>query len=312
MQVVGSIADIALGLNPGFIEIEMVERRMRVETSFAREMKDRMKKGPKFTAKNVFVFSDPYLKIMDGESDRCVGYMPKKATNDLIESISGKNTAHPDWVTSWFDEKAKRHLVSLSWNKPELRERFVSAFDALGELERFGIVYDDACELCESSVADDLNDRYAKEEDERSKFRKKWFANEVNAMYARRVAIVRGTCVSDSKTGKKSIDQDELEFIKNVEKFMSDSERPDYISLLGDDCDGGFMIGYIFTSGENACEFKRRLNCNVNKPEGVEIVDDGPVYEEMILFLEDKNFLGRRVKDAPCSNMICSEKKDEE
>lgn len=265
-----------------------------------------MMDGVMFTAANVFVFADPYLKLMDGESGKCEGYMPKKSTENLIDVLGEKSKAFPEWVSSWFNEESKRHFISLSWQNAELREKFVKAFDALPESERCGIVRDAACEKLDAEVAEDLNDKARKEEEERSIERKAWFANQVNADLSKRVAVLKGTCKVDEKTGKAKIDPEEGQFIEGIIRFMKKSDQPEDIAFLGHDDDGKFWIAYSFSLETLRNEFERRVNCNANKPDGISFVKEGPVYEELVMSIVKRNVF-RKEKADSLSNQVESQ-----
>ena len=254
--------------------------------------------GIMFTAANVFVFADPYLKLMDGESGKCEGYMPKKATENLLDVLGEKSKAFPEWVSSWFNEEAKRHFISLSWQNPELRERFVKAFDALPESERCGIVRDAACEKLDAEVAEDLNEKARKEEEERSLERKAWFEDQVNADLSKRVAVVKGTCRVDEKTGRAKLDPEEGQFIEGIIKFINKSDQPEDIAFLGHDDDGKFWIAYSFRLETLRNEFERRVNCNAKKPDGISFVYEGPVYEELVMSIVKRNVFRKENAEA--------------
>ena len=268
--------------------------------------------GVMFTAANVFVFADPYLKLMDGESGKCEGYMPKKATENLLDVLGEKSKAFPEWVSSWFDEKAKRHFISLSWRNAELREKFVKAFDALPESERCGIVRDAECEKLDAEVAEDLNDKARKEEEERSIERKAWFADQVNADLSKRVAVVKGTCQVDEKTGKAKIDPEEGQFIEGIIKFMNKSDQPEDIAFLGHDYDGKFWIAYSFRLETLRKEFERRVNCNAKKPDGISFVSEGPVYEELVMSIVKRNVVRKEKAEALSKQVEAQEPKSGE
>lgn len=257
-----------------------------------------MQMGIMFTAANVFVFADPYLKLMDGESDKCEGYMPKKATENLLDVLGEKSKAFPEWVSSWFNEESKRHFISLSWQNADLRAKFVEAFEALPESERCGIVRDAECEKLDAEVSEDLNDKARKEEEARSAERKAWFSEKANAELSNRVSVVKGTCQIDEKTGKAKIDPEEGQFIENIIKFMNKFDQPEDIAFLGHDDDGKFWIAYSFRLESLRNEFERRVNCNVKKPDGVEFVSDGPVYEELVMSIVRRNVVRKERGEA--------------
>ena len=236
-----------------------------------------------FTAGNVFVFADPYLKLMDGESDKCVGYMPKKATENLIDIIGSNAKAHPDYVQSWFDGKANRHFIGLSWSDTASREKFNTEFWLIPESERCGIVRDAECVILDASVAEDLNEKYRQEEEARSAERKAWFSEEGNAEAVKRVAVLKGTSVVDEKTGRMRIDPEEAQFLEGIIRFMSKSDQPEDVAFLGHDEDGKCWIAYSFRLETLKREFERRVNCSAKKPEGIGFANEGPLWEELVM-----------------------------
>ena len=268
--------------------------------------------GVMFTAANVFVFADPYLKLMDGESGKCEGYMPKKATENLLDVLGEKSKAFPEWVSSWFNEESKRHFISLSWQNVELREKFVKAFDALPESERCGIVRNEECEKLDAEVAEDLNEKARKEEEERSLERKAWFEDQVNADLSKRVAVVKGTCQVDEKTGRAKLDPEEGQFIENLIKFMNKSDQPEDIAFLGHDDDGKFWIAYSFRLDTLRNEFERRVNCNAKKPDGISFVSEGPVYEELVMSIVKRNVFRKENSEALSKQVDAQEPKSGE
>ena len=271
-----------------------------------------MQMGTMFTAANVFVFKDPYLKLIDGESGKCEGYMPKKATENLLDVIGEKSKAFPEWVSSWFDEESDSHLIGLSWQDVELREKFVNEFEAVPEAERCGIVRDEACEKLDYIVADDLNDKSIKEEEERSAERKAWFEDQVNAELSKRVSVVKGTCQIDDETGKAKLEPKEIEFIEGIIRFMNKSDQPEDIAVLGHDDEGKFWMAYSFRLESLRNEFERRVSRNAKKPDGISFVSEGPLYEELVMGIVKRNVFRKEKSEALSKQVDAQEPKSGE
>lgn len=257
-----------------------------------------MDNRPKFTADNVFVVSDPYLKLMDGETDKCVGYMPKESTDNLFEIVGVMAKAgEANWVRSWFDAEKGRHFISLSWQDVKEREAFAKAFGEVPEAERRGVVRDAECEALDGKIAEDMNGKREKAEAGRRARREAWFAEEANAEAVKRVSMINATVVRDENTGAMRGDPEEVQFIENIIRFMSKTDQPDVREFLGHDDEGRFWIAYGFRLETLKKEFERRVNCNEKKPEGISLAHEGEMWEELVMGVVKKN-AGKKALEA--------------
>jgi hypothetical protein len=259
-----------------------------------------MEKRTMFTESNVVVLSAPYLKVMDGESDRCVGYLPKESTENVIDTVAGKSGAEPDWASSIFEAENKRLFVSLSWRDAEMREKFLKEFEGLDEEGRCGIVRDAECEGRDKGVADSLNEKREKKEAKMTEARRKWFDEKGNYAKALCVSVVKGTCVVDGKTGEKRIDPVIAQFLDGVTRFMSKTDQPEDVFNLGSDDDGKFWVAYSFRLATLKSEFERRVKniMRSNKVEGLEIVLEGAIYENLVMGIVNEMEVRREKAEA--------------
>lgn len=254
---------------------------------------------PKFTESNVFVVSDPYLKLMDGETDKCVGYMPKESTDNLFEIVGVMAKSVPaDWVRSWFDAEKGRHFISLSWQDVKEREAFAKAFAEVPEDERRGVVRDAECEALDGKIAEDMNEKRRKADEGRAARRKAWFADVANAEAVKRVSMLNATVVIDENTGEMRGDPEEVEFIESVIRFMNKSDQPEDRVFLGRDDEGRFWIAYSFRLETLKREFERRVNSNAKKPEGICFAHEGEMWEELVMGVVKKNAERKEKADA--------------
>ena len=245
----------------------------------------------KFTTGHVFVFHAPYLKLMKGESSECEGYIPTKDVENHIQGIGEKSKSYPEWVHTWFDDEAKRHYTCLVWdlNDADARSRFAAALSELPESERCGIVRDEECERLDVQCADKMNERLQEEEIKRTEARAAWFADPSNTADAELVSVLKGTRIANATTGQWQLDPVEKQFIDNLLKFASEGDRPERTAVLGCDSNGKICIGYSFRLPTLRREFERRVNTSKKKPEGIEVLHDGSIYEELVMQLVDKN-----------------------
>lgn len=259
-----------------------------------------MEKRPRFTKSNVLVLSAPYLKVMDGESDKCVGYLPKESTENVIDMLSAKAGAAPDWASSIFEAENKRLFISLSWSLTEFRYKFLKEFEGLDEDGRCGIVRDAECEGRDEGVADGMNEKREKKEAARLERRRKWFDEKGNYAKALCVSVVKGTCVVDGKTGEKRIDPVIAQFLDGVIRFMSKTDQPEDVFNLGSDDDGKFWVAYSFRLETLKSEFERRVKniMRSNKVEGLEIVSEGPMYEDLVMGIVNEMEVRREKAEA--------------
>jgi len=271
-----------------------------------------MEKRPRFTKSNVLVLSAPYLKVMDGESDRCVGYLPKESTENVIDMLSAKAGAAPDWASSIFESENKRLFISLSWSLTEFRYKFLKEFEGLDEDGRCGIVRDAECEGRDEGVADSLNEKREKKESAHLERRRKWFDEKGNYAKALCVSVVKGTCVVDGKTGEKRIDPVIAQFLDGATRFMSKTDQPDDVFNLGSDDDGKFWVAYSFRLETLKSEFERRVVLNKKKPEGLEIVSEGAMYEDLVMGIVNEMEVRREKVEAMKKQVEAQEPKSGE